>query len=60
MKWCRIRDGGGVLEGRNLPQQTMYHWKGNLWKSPVLISRLYEQFSRNAPLRLQEMFQTLN
>ena len=51
-----------ILEGRNLPQQTKYHWKGNLSKSPIhfryrqniLISRLYEQFSRNAPQRLQK------
>ena len=55
--FCRTRDGGGAghREGRNLPQQTIYHWKGNLSKSPIhfgcrqniLISRLYEQFSRN-------------
>ena len=43
-----------TFEGRNLPQQTICHWKGNLSKSPlhfryrqnILISRLYEQFSR--------------
>ena len=42
-----------IFEGRNLPQQTTYNWKGNLSKSPIhfryqhnsLISRLYEQFS---------------
>ena len=60
--FCRIRDEGGagrppliIFEGRNLPQQTIYHWKGNLSKSPIhfryqqniLILRLYEQFSRN-------------
>ena len=44
-----------IFEGRNLTQQTIYHWKGNLSKSPIhfryrqniLISRLYEQFSQN-------------
>ena len=44
-----------IFEGRNPPQQTIYHWKGNLmasripfkyWKN-ILISRLYEQFLRN-------------
>ena len=50
------------FEGRNLSQQTIYHWKGNLSKSPIhfryrqniLISQLYEQFSQNAPQRLQK------
>ena len=61
--FCRIRDGGGaepppppiIFEGRNLPQQTIHHWKGNLSKSlihfryrqNILILRLYEQFSPN-------------
>ena len=44
-----------IFEGRNLLQQTIYHWKGNLSVSPshfryrqnILISRPYEQFSRN-------------
>ena len=44
-----------IFEWRNLPQQTIYHWKGNLSKSPIhfryrqniLILRLYEEFSRN-------------
>ena len=44
-----------IFEGRDLPQQTIYHWKGNLMASRIhfkylkniLISRLYEQFSRN-------------
>ena len=44
-----------IFEGRSLQQQTIYHWKGNLAKSQIhfryrqniLISRLYEQFSRN-------------
>ena len=44
-----------IFEEQNLPKQTIYHWKGNLSKSPIhfrylqhiLISRLYEQFSRN-------------
>ena len=44
-----------IFEGWNLPQYTIYHWKGNLSKSPthfryrqnILISRLYEQFSRS-------------
>ena len=57
--FCRIRDGGGA--GRSPSpmifeeRQTIYHWKGNLSKSPIhfryrhniLISQLYEQFSRN-------------
>ena len=59
-----------IFEGRNLPQQTIYHWKGNLLKSPIhfryqqntLISRLYEEFLRNdsakAPQWLQKKFQT--
>ena len=24
-----------IFEGRNLPQQAIYHWKGNLSKSPI-------------------------
>ena len=44
-----------IFEGRNLPQQTIYHWKGNLSKSPIhfrygqniFISQLYEYISRN-------------
>ena len=44
-----------IFEGRNLLQQTIYHWKGNVSKSPIhfrdrqniLISRLYERFSLN-------------
>ena len=84
--FCRIRHGGSagrapppppptppppiIFEGRNSPQQTIYHWTGNLiasrihfkyWKN-ILISRLYEQFSRNdsakAPQWLQKKFQT--
>ena len=59
-----------IFEGRNLPQQTIHHWKGNSWKSPIhfryrqniLISRLYEQFSENdstkAPHWLQKKIQT--
>ena len=59
-----------IFEGRNLPQPTIYYWKGNLSKSSIhfryrqniLISRLYEQFSRNdstmAPQWLQKKFQT--
>ena len=59
-----------IFEGRNLPQRTTYHWKGNLSKSPIhfryrqniSISRLYEQFLRNdstkAPQWLQKKFQT--
>ena len=55
-----------IFEGQSLPQQTIYHWKGNLSKSPIhfryrqnhLISRLYEQFSRDdfakAPQWLQK------
>ena len=44
-----------IFEGRNSPQKVIYHWKGNLmasrihfkyWKN-ILISRPYEQFSRN-------------
>ena len=35
--FCRISNGGGavIFGGRNLPQQTIYHWKGNLSKSPI-------------------------
>ena len=55
-----------IFEGQNLPQPTIYHWKGNLSKSPIhfryrrniLISRLSEQFSGNALRRLQKKFQT--
>ena len=44
-----------IFEGRNLPQQTVYHWKENLseslirfrYRKNILISRLYEQFSGN-------------
>ena len=51
-----------IFEERNLPQQTIYHWKGNLSKSPIhfryrqniLISRLYEQFSRNDSAKAPE------
>ena len=51
-----------ICEGRNLPQQTIYHWKGNLSKSSIhfrcrqniLISRLYEQFREMAPQWLQK------
>ena len=45
---CRIRDGDGappsppapppppiIFEERNLAQQTIYHWQGNLSKSPI-------------------------
>ena len=44
-----------IFERQILPQQSIYRWKGNLiasrihvkyWKN-ILISRLYEQFSRN-------------
>ena len=59
-----------IFELQILPQQTIYRWKGNLtatrihfkyWKN-ILISRLYEQFSRNdsaiAPQWVSEKFQT--
>ena len=70
--FCGIRNGGGaerpppqpsiIFEGRNLPQQTINHWKGNLskrlihfrYRQNILILRLYEQFSRNALQRLQK------
>ena len=50
-----------IFEGRNFPQQTIYHWKGNFLKIPIhfryrqniAISRLYEQFSGNDPQRLR-------
>ena len=44
-----------IFERQILPQQTVYRWKGNLtasrihfkyWEN-ILISRYYEQFSRN-------------
>ena len=51
-----------IFEGRNVPQKTIYHWEGNLSKSPIhfryqqniLISRLYEQSSRNDSAVAQE------
>ena len=54
-RWCGVPPPPIIFEGRNLSQQTIHHWKGNLSKSPIhfryrqniLISRLYEQFSRN-------------
>ena len=58
------------LEPYILPQQTIYRWKGNFtanrihlkyWEN-ILISRFYEQFSRNgsamAPERLFEKIST--
>ena len=51
-----------IFERQILPQQTIYRWKGNLtasrihfkyWKN-VLISRFYEQFSRNDPAMAPE------
>ena len=56
-----------IFEGQNLPQQTIYHWKGNLSESPIhfryrqniLISRLYEQFLRNgSAMAPEKKFQT--
>ena len=63
----RIRDTPPPRQGRSLPLQTIYHWKGNLSKRPIhfryrqniLISRLYEQFSRNDSAMAPEKFQTL-
>ena len=45
-----------IFERFKLPQQIIYRWKGNLSESPnhqkywenILISRFYEQFSRNS------------
>ena len=67
--FCRIRDGGGAGRPRQYflkdetdsNNKTIYHWKGNLPKSPIyfsygkniLILQLYEQFSRNALQWLQ-------
>ena len=61
--FCRIRNRGGEgrgqsvtdnFEGQNWLQQTIYHWKGNFislihfrYRQNILISRFYEQFSRN-------------
>ena len=73
--FAEYEDGGGagrpppppiIFEGRNLPQQTLYHWKGNLSKNPIhfryqqniLISRLYERFSRNDSAMSPEKFHT--
>ena len=51
-----------IFEQQILPQQTIYHWKGNLtasrfdfkyWEN-ILISRFYEQFSRNDPAMVPE------
>ena len=44
-----------IFEQQILPQPTIYHWKGNLtasrihfkYWSNILISRFYEQFSRD-------------
>ena len=57
-----------IFEGRNWPQQTIYRWKGNLmasrihfkyWKN-ILISRLYEQFSRkDSAMALEKNFKLL-
>ena len=60
---CRIKGCSGagcppppiILERLKLPQQIIYHRKENLSESPnhqkywenVLVSRFYEQFSRN-------------
>ena len=49
-----------IFEGQNVSQQTIYHWKGNLSKSlihfrdrqNILISRPYEQFSRNGSRKI--------
>ena len=62
-QFYRIKGGGGsghppppiIFERQILPQQTIYRWKGNLIESRIhfkywnniLISRFYEQFSRN-------------
>ena len=55
-----------ISEGRNLPQQTIYHWKGNLmasrihfkyWKN-ILISRLMNKFREMTLQWLQKKFQT--
>ena len=77
-QFYRIKGGDGsgrpplqiIFEREILPQQTIYRWKGNLtasrihfkyWKI-ILISRFYEQFSRNgsamASERLFKKFQT--
>ena len=50
-----------IFERLNWPQQAIYYWKVNLswtqihfwYRKNILISRLYEQFSRNAPQCLQ-------
>ena len=63
VQFCRIKGCGGegcplppiIFERPKLPQQIIYHRKGNLSKSPnhfkyrenILILRFYEQFSRN-------------
>ena len=62
-QFCRIKGCGGVgcpppiiFERLKLPQQIIYHRKGNLSESPnyqkhwenILISRFYEQFSRSS------------
>ena len=61
-QFYRIKGGGGsgrpppiIFEPLILPQQTIYHWKENLtanrihfkYLKNILISRFYEQFSRN-------------
>ena len=71
-RWCREERGRApppppiIFEGRNLLQQAIYHWKGNLSKSSIhfryqqniLISRPYEQFSRNGSVTAPEKIQT--
>ena len=60
-QFYRIKGGGGapppiIFQRQILPQQTIYHWKGNLivsrthfkYQKVILISRLYEQFREMA------------
>ena len=57
-----------IFERQILPQQTIYSWKGNLtasriqfnyWKN-ILISRFYEQFSRNGfAMALERLFKKI-
>ena len=56
MRRCRVAPPPPIIfERLKLPQQIIYHWKENLSESPnhqkywenILVSRFYEQFSRN-------------
>ena len=55
-----------IFDGRNLPQQTIYRWKGNLSKSPIhfrcrqifSFRDFMSNFREMTPQWLQKKFQT--